>query len=175
MYICVSGNLGSGKTTLAKNLGALLGWQVVPTSSYDGSYLIDLFSNPSRWAFEAQSAFLLHKFRHIANALKHERPFIVDRSMSEDVHVFCKYFHVNNLMEARSYELLSNLYQILAPQIELPAITIFCQSSAEVCQERALKRKREYQNLYPADHFAQLGDIYADRVKAQSHYPAVGG
>ncbi len=168
MYIAIAGNLGSGKTTLARELAAILGWPVVPKSSYDNGYLVDLFSDPSRWSFEAQSAFLLHKFRNIVEAIKSGRPFILDRSMSEDVFVFCKYFHINGYMNDRAFTLLCSLYEMLTMQILPPSIVLFCRSSAGVCQERALKRPREYQKLYPHGHFQKLDELYSDWVRIKS-------
>ena len=65
MYLAVSGNLGSGKTTLANGLARQFGVFCYPRTRYNESYILDLYQDPTRWTFEAQASFLLHKYNEI--------------------------------------------------------------------------------------------------------------
>ena len=68
--VAISGVIGSGKTTLAQGLAEHLGWTYIAESNHAARYLTDLFTDPERWAFEAQTAFLIHKSNQILSALK---------------------------------------------------------------------------------------------------------
>src|SRR5437870_3955157 len=67
LIVYVSGNNSSGKTTLGNALARELGWQHLPAQRFDTSYLDNLFAKQRRWAFEAQSHFLLFKAGLVKN------------------------------------------------------------------------------------------------------------
>lgn len=158
MYIAVSGNLGSGKTTLARGLAHEFNCRLYPTRPYDESYIRDLFSNPERWSFEAQVGFLIHKFNQIQEGLRHGRLFVLDRTIDEDVNVFAEKFHDDGYIDDRSMELLKRIYSGVSKQLEPPRLIIFIECPAQICEQRIKDRPRAYQQLYPPDHIAKLGE-----------------
>src|SRR3989344_6859259 len=63
MFVVVSGNIGSGKTTLTKKLSERLGWKPHFESVQDNPYLSDFYKDMSRWSFPLQIFFLNNRFR----------------------------------------------------------------------------------------------------------------
>jgi deoxyadenosine/deoxycytidine kinase/nucleoside 2-deoxyribosyltransferase len=156
MYIAVSGNLGSGKTTLARALARFFNCSVYPQTPYDETYISDGLREPERWTFEAQAAFLLHKYNEIRNALARGRLFILDRTIYEDIEVFAAKFRDEGLLDQRSMALLRRVYQNLLPNINPPGIIIWCDCPPEICAARIAARPRSYQRFYPEDHLPKL-------------------
>ena len=58
MHIAISGNIGSGKTTLASKLATHYGWQIEFESVEENPYLSDFYGDMPKWAFHLQVYFL---------------------------------------------------------------------------------------------------------------------
>jgi deoxyadenosine/deoxycytidine kinase len=158
--VAVSGNLASGKSTLAQALARHNGWCLFPRSGYDVSYIHDLFQEPRRWAFEAQMSFLEHKTRAVRDALQAPGTAVLDRSIEEDVNVFARYFHRRGWMSDRSYGLYQRYADLVVRPLRQPALVLYCSVPARVSTARLRGRPRSYQELYPADHIEQLHQLY---------------
>jgi deoxyadenosine/deoxycytidine kinase len=156
MYIAVSGNLGSGKTTLARALAAAFRCDVYPQSSYEVSYINDLFERPDRWTFEAQVSFLIHKYVELQKATGSGRLFVLDRTLDEEVQVFGQKFFDDGYMDERSMALLRQTYEIVKQHIPPPSAILFCDASVPVCYRRIASRSRPYQDRYPSGHLEAL-------------------
>jgi deoxyadenosine/deoxycytidine kinase len=100
-YIAISGVMGSGKTTLAEGLSSNFGWELAQPNKQSNTYLIDLFKDMQRWAFETQVSFLTNKAFAITQLLEQNKNFILDRSLSEDALIFVSYFHSKDKINDR--------------------------------------------------------------------------
>jgi deoxyadenosine/deoxycytidine kinase len=162
MYIAISGNLGSGKTTLAKGLARELNCLVYPARPYDTTYIHDQLENPNRWTFEAQAAFLVHKCDAIREGTSRGRLFVLDRTIYEDLEVFAGRFYDDNMIDSRGMESLRRIYDDLVVNIDPPGIIIWCDCPPDLCAQRLKERPRQYQQMYPDDHLAKLQRKLAD-------------
>ena len=158
--IAVAGNLGSGKTTLTKNLASVLNWSVQPPRSYDLGYIEDQINEPERWTLEAQLAFLTHKVAAITQAVKRQESFVVDRSPYEDYRVFGAYWASLGYMDERCWTTFSAVAELLISQVPPPSALIYCEVPWRVSAERLLARPRSYQHKYPQDHLRRLQERY---------------
>jgi deoxyadenosine/deoxycytidine kinase len=144
--LAISGNVAAGKSTLARHLGAELGWEVFQESGKPLEYLPLLEQQPSRWAFEAQVAFLASK----AHALQRHDPsadLIVDRSIYEDAEVFARAWHELGAMDERALDTYERVYRLLRANVARPEAFIFCRCPPETCEERLAAR------AWPLDEF----------------------
>jgi len=57
-YLVIAGNIGVGKSTLAKILYERLGWEPFYEAVVDNPYLADFYADMPRWAFQSQMFFL---------------------------------------------------------------------------------------------------------------------
>lgn len=173
MYIAISGNLGSGKTTLARGLAREFNCLVYPIRPYDLTYVHDQFTDPKRWSFEAQAAFLVHKYNAIQEGLSRGRLFVLDRTIYEDLEVFAGRFYDDDMIDSRAMELLRRLYDHLIVNIDPPAFIIWCDSSSELCAKRLKDRPRQYQQMYPTDHLSKLHHKLVDWVRSVTDAPVL--
>lgn len=158
--VAVAGNLASGKTTLATALASHNGWRRLPDQGYEASYIDDLFSDPSRWAFEAQVHFLLRKADAVWSGMRSQQTVALDRSISEDIDIFARYFHEQGWISHRSYALYLNCADWIIRQLVPPAMVVYCWAPPDVCLARLGRRPRTYQALYPAGHVERLHERY---------------
>ena len=69
MYFAIAGNIGAGKTSLAKLLSKHYGWEAHFEDVIDNPYLDDFYNHMERWSFNLQIYFLNSRFRQL-NGLK---------------------------------------------------------------------------------------------------------
>ncbi len=158
--VYVTGNLGSGKTTLALAISAEPGWSLVPDLRPPLHYLDDLFAEPSRWAFETQIAFLAAKAESVRRGmLKAAGVQLVDRSVYEHFEVFVRAFHETGHIDDRGLRTFARLHTELVACLPIPAAVLLCRAPAKVCEARLSKRGRPTDKLYPPGHVARLGRL----------------
>jgi len=172
-FICVAGNLGSGKTTFVRSLAKENGWQIRPTTSYDTSYLDDIFRDSKRWSFEAQVAFLTHKAQCIKDAVRNGIDFVVDRSIYEDIEIFAQIFADTGTMDPRAHRTYLSCARLILEEMPVPYMIIYCRCTPEECEKRLAGRPRPYQQLYPEGHIARLHEQYEEWVSRFTLCPLV--
>ena len=157
MLIAVSGNVGSGKTTLARYIAQNYGFRYVPTKRLEFDFLEDFFKDIEGKFFPAQVSFLLSKAIEIqANSKKHN--IVVDRSLMEDISVFAKLWIDNNNIDEKTVELYNQTARFITSAIPSPDLYIMCCCPPDICATRIKHRPaRKYEALYPPHHIEKLG------------------
>src|ERR1035437_1484246 len=124
--IAIAGLMGAGKTTLAKQIVRAFGWRYVPNASAAKDYVRDLFDQPSRWAFEAQTALFCSKALEICEYFSDGYNIVVDRSLDEDALIFAPYFHRNGYIDDRGFATYSSIAADFLKRAGPPDLTLFC-------------------------------------------------
>ncbi len=166
-HICVSGNLGSGKSTTAKLIASELGFSYVPQRLSDPAYLSDFFTYPERWAFEVQTTLFAQKVIALRAALEEKPGLVEDRSLAEAVDVFAELYHRYGWMDTRAYYAFRQTVGLLAELASVPRVLVFCSCPAAECKTRIEQRGlREHEKLYPANHLLQLEALFTKWLNA---------
>lgn len=167
-YIAVAGMIGSGKTTLARGLANALGYQYLPEDMSAKDYIDDLTSDPSRWAFEAQLAFLSSKALSLQAALSKNIPLVLDRSLTEDIEVFAEHFRSRNEIDQRSFATYQSLAQYFVGTLPAPDLLLYCHCELETSQARVNSRRRRDTPLHSADFLASIHNLYENWIRSYS-------
>ena len=80
MYIAISGNIGSGKTTLTQLLAQHYNWQARFEAVDYNPYLEDYYGNIPRWSFNLEVYFLKERFKDLLAIAQSPTPIVQDRS-----------------------------------------------------------------------------------------------
>lgn len=172
-FIAISGMMGSGKTTLAKQLARQLTWTYAPESQRGVTYLVDLFENPKRWAFDAQIAFLTDKAIAINKLLDQGVSIILDRTLEEDFHIFAEHFYETGSIDLRSYETYKSIYYYFKGKIPSPDIRIHCYAPLSTITDRLKSRRREFDKLYPDNHIQKIFSRYENWNATENEIPSI--
>ena len=132
----------------------------MPKDMPSKKYIADLFSNPQRWAFVAQTGFLSDKSLQIIQSLSDSNNIILDRSLYEDIHVFAKYFHQRGDFDEREYETYQELTNHFLSVIPKPNLILHCECSIATAKQRIEIRNRDYQKNYPENHIEDIYSLY---------------
>ena len=157
MHIAISGNIGSGKTTLTRLLAKHYKW----TPHFeDNPYLDDFYREMQRWSFNLQIFFLNSRFRQVKEIRETGKSIIQDRTIYEDAHIFAPNLHAMGLMPSRDFENYLSLFELMDSFVEAPDLLIYLRASIPTLVDQIQKRGRDYENNIRIDYLNRLNERY---------------
>jgi len=164
MHVAISGNIGSGKTTLTTKLAKHYKWEPHFEDVENNPYLNDFYKEMQRWSFNLQVYFLNSRFRQIIDIKKLNKKFIQDRTIYEDAYIFAPNLHAMGLMSTRDFDNYKELFNLMDSLVEGPDLLIYLRASVPTLVEQIQKRGREYENSIRLDYLTQLNKRYEDWI-----------
>ena len=159
-HIAIAGNIGAGKTTLAKILSKSFGWIPHFEDVENNPYLNDFYEDMPRWSFNLQIYFLNSRFRTIIEIQKGEEVVIQDRTIHEDAMIFAPNLHSMGLMSTRDFENYTKLYETISSLIRPPDLLIYLKATVPTLVNQIQKRGREYEDNLRLDYLRRLNEYY---------------
>lgn len=152
--------MGSGKTTLARNLAQVLDWSYLPRSRHATRFLPDLFNDQTRWAFDTQIAFLVEKALQVIRASELGQDIVLDRSIEEDIFIFASYFYDTGAIDKRSFETYRTLAEYFVSRLPTAAAILYCKCESDTAIRRVEGRKTGILFKYPSNHLSDIESRY---------------
>ena len=165
MHVAISGNIGSGKTTLTTKLAKHYKWDPHFEDVENNPYLNDFYKEMQRWSFNLQVYFLNSRFRQIIDIKKLNKKFIQDRTIYEDAYIFAPNLHAMGLMSTRDFDNYKELFSLMDSFVEGPDLLIYLRASVPTLVEQIQKRGREYESSIRLDYLSQLNKRYEDWIE----------
>ncbi|MES2622665.1 MAG: deoxynucleoside kinase [Bacteroidota bacterium] len=159
-HIAIAGNIGAGKTTLAKILSKHFGWLPQFEDVENNPYLNDFYEDMPRWSFNLQVYFLNSRFSQIIEIQEGTEVVIQDRTIHEDAMIFAPNLHGMGLMSTRDFENYSKLYETISSRIKPPDLLIYLKATVPTLVNQIQKRGREYEDNLRLDYIRRLNEYY---------------
>jgi len=164
-FVIISGNIGSGKSSLTELLSEQLGWKAFHEVVEDNPYLEDFYYNMKKWSFHLQVFFLSKRFKHHQEIVNDSCSVVQDRSIYEDVDIFARNLYEQGLMEARDYHNYSELFGIMVDFLTPPSLIVYLQASVDTLKQRISLRGRDYEQKISKEYLSKLNILYEKWIK----------
>ncbi len=164
MHIAVSGNIASGKTTLAEKLARHYHWTPLFESVDQNPYLADFYKDMKRWAFHLQIHFLNSRFNQVKIIRELSGTVIQDRTIYEDGYIFAANLYKSGLITDRDYNNYLDLFNSMLRNVRPPDLLIYLKSDIPKLVAQIKKRGREYENQIQLDYLNNLNDLYKEWI-----------
>ena len=165
MLIAVAGNIGSGKTTLAKYISEKHNFFYVPKRRLEFNFIDDFFNDIEGKFFPAQISFLLSKAIEIQELYSNQNNIVVDRSLLEDIEVFARLWIETRQIDDKIVQLYQHTANFIKSAVPSPDLYIFCHCPAEISTARIAQRpQRSFEKQYPPNHIQMLEKYYSQLV-----------
>ena len=164
MHLAVSGNIGSGKTTLTEKLAKHYGWKAQFEAVDDNPYLPDFYEDMKRWAFHLQVYFLNSRFNQIKKIQESTTPTIQDRTIYEDAYIFAANLYKSKLLTERDYWNYRSLFDSMISHVKAPDLLIYLKADIPKLVGQIEKRGRTYETAMRIDYLKNLNSHYQEWI-----------
>ena len=124
-HIAIAGNIGVGKTSLAKILSKNYNWKLELESVKNNPYLSDFYKDMDKWSFHLQIYFLNNRFEQNQKILNSKKPVIQDRTIYEDEVIFTKNLYESGYLKKREYDNYLKLFNSIIKYVKPPDLIIY--------------------------------------------------
>lgn len=156
-YIAIEGNIGAGKTTLARLIAEESGARLFQEEVDDNPFLSKFYQDTRGFAFQAQIFFLLNRYRQQTEIA--QRDLFSDLAVAD--YLFAKdSIFANVVLEDDELVLYNRLHSLLEGRITRPDLVLYLQASSEVLLERIRKRGRSFEKGVPVEYLDALNDAF---------------
>lgn len=164
MHIAVSGNIGSGKTTLTRLLSKHFGWRPHFEDVDNNPYLNSFYEDMQRWSFNLQIYFLNSRFRQVQDIRKSGDTVVQDRTIYEDAYIFATNLYEMGLMETRDFKNYRDLFELMSSFLQPPDLLIYLRASVPTLVRQIQKRNRDYEQTIRLDYLQALNKYYEEWI-----------
>ncbi|NVJ86106.1 MAG: deoxynucleoside kinase [Algoriphagus sp.] len=164
MHLAVSGNIGSGKTTLTEKLAKHYGWKAEFEAVDNNPYLPDFYEDMKRWAFHLQVYFLNSRYNQIRKIQESKENTIQDRTIYEDAYIFAANLYKSKLLTERDYWNYRSLFDSMIQHVNAPDLLIYLKADIPKLVGQIEKRGRTYETAMRIDYLKNLNQHYEDWI-----------
>ncbi len=165
LHVAVCGNIGSGKTTLTRQLADYYGWSPFVESVDDNPYLRDFYKDMSRYSFHVQVFFLSSRFKQAVAIGQRTSTTIQDRTIYEDGLIFAANLYESSHLNERDYNCYRRIFDAMTAVIQPPDLLIYLHANVATLMNRIRKRGREYENDISMEYLENLNRRYDEWIR----------
>ena len=155
-HIAIEGNIGAGKTTLAKMLSRYLGSSLL-LEEFEDNHFLKAFYNGKDFAIHAEIQFILDRSKQLADFFSKKHQLIISDYVPEKSLIFSKM----NLSESE-FKIIKDLTSVLYKNFQKPDLILFIDRNTEDLIENIIKRGRVYEQNIDGSYIENLNNGYED-------------
>jgi len=165
-YIVIEGNIGAGKTTLAKMMAEKVGARFIQERYLDNPFLPKFYDNPEKYSFAAELSFLAARYQQLNEELS-------NRDLFQPLTI-ADYYPMKSLIFSRAnlsddeYHLFRRIFDIVSANIVKPDLYIYLHMSLDKLISNIKNRGRFYEQSIQKDYLIKIHDGYMDFFKKQN-------
>lgn len=156
-YISIEGNIGAGKTSLAKLLAAEYGAKLVLEQFADNPFIANFYEQPEKYAFPFELFFVAERFKQLSE-MTTQTDFFYNGVITDYLFVKSTLFSKVNL-SADEYNLYMRIFDIIYKTLPAPEVIVYLHSDIARLQKNIKLRGRSYEQ--------QIADTYLEDIQQQ--------
>jgi deoxyadenosine/deoxycytidine kinase len=159
-YLVIEGNIGSGKTSLAKAIADRYGHRLLLEEFAENTFLPQFYKDPERYAFPLEMSFLAARASQIKDYFIHASdshlPVVSDYLFDKS-----KIFASVNL-SSEEFSLYENFFKIIRASIPQPDLILFLDQDINTLKKNISERGRRFEDGISTNYLTNIRNAYKE-------------
>ncbi|MFO8086628.1 MAG: deoxynucleoside kinase [Bacteroidales bacterium] len=164
-FIAIEGNIGAGKTSLAKLLSDEYNARLILEQFEQNSFLPLFYKEPERYAFPLEMSFLADRYQQLKGQLS--SPGLFQTQIVSDYFISKSLIFARKTLKADEYKLYSRLFNIISSSLPKPDLLVYLYSDIPHLQENIKKRGRAYEQKIEDEYLEKIQSSYFEFIRTQ--------
>jgi len=162
-FIVIEGNIGAGKTTLAKKIAEDYNAKLIPEEFAENPFLPKFYKDPDKYSFPLELSFLADRFHQLNKEIRNRDLF---KSF-----VISDYYFTKSLIFARNtlsddeYGLYRRIFDITYTNLPKPDLYVFLYLDIEKLIQNIQHRGRDYEKEIQTSYLEKIQNGYFEYMK----------
>ncbi|WP_375240968.1 2-amino-4-hydroxy-6-hydroxymethyldihydropteridine diphosphokinase [Polaribacter sp.] len=166
-YIAIEGNIGAGKTSLAKMMSDEFNAKLVLERFADNPFLPKFYEDKDRYAFPLEMSFLADRYQQLSDDLAQFdlfKNFIVS-----DYYIFKSLIFAQVTLSNDEYLLYRKMFNLIYKEITKPDLYVYLYQNTDRLLENIKKRGRTYEQNIESEYLKKIHDGYKSFISTQEN------
>jgi deoxyguanosine kinase len=156
-FIAIEGNIGAGKTTLARQLAAHYQATLLLEQFADNPFLPLFYEHKAQYTLPLELSFLTDRYEQLKGAFKQHNP---DQLLVADYTIFKSPLFAKNNLNEIEFALYQRIHNLIKTTLPKPDLILYLHTPIEKLQQQIRKRGRAYEQHISADYLEAIQAAY---------------
>jgi deoxyadenosine/deoxycytidine kinase len=168
-YLVIEGNIGAGKTTLARMISMKYAANLVLEQFADNPFLPKFYENQEQYAFPLEMAFLAARYNQLHRELSR---YDLQNSLTVSDYYFMKsLIFAQNTLKADELNLYQQFFTIIYDKIPKPSLYVYLHKDTDLLLKNINLRGRSYESHITRDYLDRITLGYLNYFSEQTDIP----
>ncbi|UCG26842.1 MAG: deoxynucleoside kinase [Bacteroidales bacterium] len=164
-YIVIEGNIGAGKTSLAKSIASEFNGKLILERFGDNPFLPKFYLDPERYAFPLELSLLADRYNQMKNELN-ERDLFSSFTIAD-------YYFMKSLIFARStlqedeFNIYQQIFNIIYSNLPQPDLYVYLHVNPDNLLRNIRDRGRDYEKKISRNYLEKIQKGYFEFFRQQ--------
>lgn len=162
-FIVIEGNIGAGKTTLAKKIANEYNGQFIPEDFAENPFLPKFYKNPEKYSFPLELSFLADRFHQLNKEIRNRdlfKSFVVSDYYFTKSLIFSR-----NTLSDDEYGLYRRIFDIIYTSLPKPDLYVYLYLNIHNLMKNIKRRGRDYEREIKPEYLEKIQNGYFEYMK----------
>jgi 2-amino-4-hydroxy-6-hydroxymethyldihydropteridine diphosphokinase len=163
-FLAIEGNIGAGKSTLAKKIAHDFNAKLVLERFADNPFLPKFYEDQSRYAFPLEMSFLADRYQQFMDDTSQFDLF--KTFMVGDYDIFKSLIFAQITLQKEEFELYRKVFNFMYNEVRKPDIYVYLYQNTQRLLENIKRRGREYEQQIAPEYLEKIHRGYLEFIKS---------
>ncbi len=164
-YIAIEGNIGAGKTSLARQIASDFNSKLVLERFKENPFLPKFYKEPDRFAFPLEMSFLADRYQQLLDDLTQYDLF--KENVIGDYDGYKSLIFAKITLQKEEYTLYKKLFHLMHKELPNPDLYVYLYQNTERLLKNIKNRGRDYEQEIEASYLQKINKGYMEYIKGQ--------
>ena len=170
-FLVIEGNIGAGKTTLAKKMADETNAKLILEQFADNPFLPKFYENQERYSFPLELSFLADRYNQIKKEVLNLDLF--HSQLISDYYFSKTSIFAQNTLKPDEYRLFRQIFDIVSESTPKPDLYVYLHTNIEKLLQNIGRRGRDYEKNMDPGYLQKIQQGYFNFIKQVQTFPVL--